>query len=362
MNPTGREAPDRFSFEDRLLRRGSFFKMICGAGNEDPVEVYKLSLVYTLAGAAGLDVSANVDVVAAASAAVEHAVQLAGERGLSGVIRPFVTVSVGMPGDPHVRKARILKGPCTECNACIPVCPADAIPASLEIIQTRCIGCGACGVACQDDAIGYSHNTIEVGQVLRACLAAGAENIELHAAIADHDASLKEWESITHLLTDGFVSVCLDRGYLSNHDLRRRIEMMLDHAPGRMIVQADGIPMSGGQDDFNTTLQAVATADIVRKMRLPVHILLSGGTNAKTIALARACGVEYAGVSIGTFARHLVYDIINDPAFPNDDLLDRAVARARRLIATCEPIEPDARPEPPMEGDSSHLAADSVQA
>ena len=32
-----------------------------------------------------------------------------------------------------------------------------------------------------------------------------------------------------------------------------------------MIIQADGYPMSGGEDDYNTTLQAVATADVINK-------------------------------------------------------------------------------------------------
>jgi len=241
-----------------------------------------------------------------------------------------------MPGDPHVRKARILQEACTQCNACIPVCPTEAIPTSLVVIESRCIGCGACAVACQDDAVGYAHQEIETERVLQACLAAGAENIELHAAVRDHEPVLKEWELITHLVPTHFVSVCLDRRYLSNHELQTRIERMLEHAPERMIVQADGIPMSGGRDDYNTTLQAVATADIVAKTKLPVYLLLSGGTNGKTGELARACGVPFAGISIGTFARHLIYEFINHPAFPQEGLLEAAVERAKALVVTCQ--------------------------
>ena len=61
---------------------------------------------------------------------------------------------------------------------------------------------------------------------------------------------------------------------------------MVEICPDRMIVQADGIPMGGGDDDYRTTLQAVACADIVDKFSLPVHILLSGGTNSKSIQLS----------------------------------------------------------------------------
>ena len=33
----------------------------------------------------------------------------------------------------------------------------------------------------------------------------------------------------------------------------------------KLIIQADGYPMSGGENDFNSTLQAVACADVINK-------------------------------------------------------------------------------------------------
>ena len=326
---------DRFKTQEIILKSGKFFKFICGAGNEDPEEVYKLSLVYTLAGTKGIDISATVEIVQSTVSAIDHAEKLLDHFKVRDYVRPYITVSVGMAGDHHVRKANIISHKCTECNACIPVCPTEAIPDLLVIQESRCIGCGACGVACQDDAIGYNHKQIEIEAVLTKCVEAGVENIELHAAVPDHDTTVKEWGLINKILSDGFVSVCLDRGYLSNHELKKRIEFLLDVSPNRLIVQADGIPMSGGKDDYNTTLQAIATADIVAKFNLPVHILLSGGTNSKSIALSKMSGVPYAGVSIGTFARHLIYDYINDPRFPDMDVLKPAVEKARQLVSTC---------------------------
>ncbi len=337
MKPTGEKSnettQERFELQREILKRGHFFKLICGAGNEDPEEVYKLTLTYALAGALGVDLSARKDVVRAANKALRDAEELAPSFGIREFIRPYLTVSVGMPGDHHVRKAEILAENCTECNACIPVCPTEAIPSELVVIESRCIGCGACMAACQDDAVTYHHKEIETERVLRECIAEGAENIELHAAVIDHTSSLQEWELVARVLPQGFLSVCLDRGYLSNLELKRRIEMMLAVAPDRMIVQADGIPMSGGKDDFNTTLQAIATADIVAKTKLPVFILLSGGTNSKTAELSQSCGIPYAGASLGTFARHLVYKFINDPEFPRQDILKQAVATARELVS-----------------------------
>ena len=198
-----------------------------------------------------------------------------------------------------------------------------------------CIGCGACGVACQDDAIGYSHKQIEIESILSECINEGVENIELHASVIDDEPVLHEWSIVNKINTEGFNSVCIDRGYLSNHALKIRIEKMLDLCDDRMIVQADGIPMSGGIDDFRTTLQAVACADIVDKFSLPVHILLSGGTNSQSIKLSQNCDVPFAGVSIGTYARHLVYEYINDQNFPEREILNLAVNKAKSLVDTC---------------------------
>ena len=334
MNHIGKRKK-RFQDQKLLMEKGELFKLICGAGNEDVNEVYKLCFVYTLAGTNAIDMSANIDVVSSAIRGINDAEDLIKNFGIKKYIRPFLTVSIGMPGDHHVRKAKIITDKCTECDACIPVCPTDAIPDLLEIIESRCIGCSACGVACQDDAIGYNHKEIAIESVLRSCVDLGVENIELHASVVDDDPVLHEWEIVNKINPHGFNSVCIDRNYLSNHALETRIEKMLKLCPNRMIVQADGIPMSGGEDDFRTTLQAIACADIIDKFSYPVYILLSGGTNSQSIELSKKCGVPNAGVSIGTFARHLIYEEINNKKFPEEHILRKAVLKAKKLVNTC---------------------------
>ena len=292
----------------------SYFKLVCGAGNEDEEEVRRLAAIYTLAGCKGLDVSATPSVVKACREGITFAEKVAPALGREIAYRPFIKVSVGMPGDHHVRKA-FIKDNCVSCDKCIPVCPTDAIPTSLEIIREKCIGCGACEVACPPkiSAIGYEHDKKNLSELLPACLEAGAENIELHAAVMDDELILEEWETVSQAQPDHIISLCLDRLNLSNSHLIKRVRAAHEIAGDRLLVQADGVPMGGTGDDYNTTLQAVAIADILNKdlkkkdkkfRDLP--ILLSGGTNSKTVALARLCDVDFCGVAIGTHARNIV--------------------------------------------------------
>ena len=62
----------------------------------------------------------------------------------------------------------------------------------------------------------------------------------------------------------------------------RFIKMLKNSCNNIFMVQADGAPMSGGSDDYRTTLQAVAMADIVDKANITPYIFISGGTNSKT--------------------------------------------------------------------------------
>ena len=109
---------NRYQELKNILREGRYFKVVCGAGNEDPDEVFRLCAVYTLAGALGIDLSANVAVVEAGMAGVDLAYEIAPSLGIAIETRPFINVSVGLKGDPHVRKASIDDYKCTECGSC----------------------------------------------------------------------------------------------------------------------------------------------------------------------------------------------------------------------------------------------------
>jgi 4-hydroxy 2-oxovalerate aldolase len=342
---------ERFDQMASLLSKGKYFKLVCGAGNEDAEEVKRLSILYTLAGAKGLDISANVEVVKACMEGVDFAFNLANEFNINLKIRPFIMVSVGMPGDHHVRKSYINLDTCLQCDLCIPVCPTDAIPDSLVVIKDKCIGCGNCSAICpKPDIIHYEHNERGLRKLLPECLKAGAEQIELHAAVADDESIMEEWKMVSEVCTDGHISMCLDRLHLSNFAFEKRIEKAKEIAKERLIIQSDGYPMSGGEDNYNTTLQAIATADVLNKkfnMKLrkrtntliykksnEVNQLLSGGTNSLTTILANQAGVRFQGSSIGTFARQIVKDVVDSDNFYDTKNIKKGYLIAKELVFT----------------------------
>lgn len=313
-----------------ILAKRKCFKLVCGAGNEDPVEVEKLVAVYAKAGANYFDLSAREDVV------------LAAKRGLDRVIPKnrqdeyFLNVSVGIAGDPHVRKASIDKDECQACGACEPVCLQKAIQNennNYSIIEERCIGCGACEKVCPSKAISFIYKNKDLKEVLPPLIDLGINSIELHAVTDNEEDAYSHWQTINNLFR-GSLSLCLDRSHLGDIQFIGRIKRFIS---GRedftTIIQADGAPMSGSDDNYNTTLQAIATADIVQKAELPVWLLLSGGTNSKTTEMARLFGVHAHGVAIGSFARKIIKQYIEEENFfENKEIFNKAYFTAKELV------------------------------
>ena len=304
------------------------FKLVCGAGNEDVESVKRLVYVYSSAGCKLFDISARKEILAAAKEGAE----LAGAKGVK------YCVSIGIKGDRHISKADIDSEKCACCGICVEVCPNDAIlnKKSPEINTTRCIGCKKCFYRCPNRAINMKEKDIDASEILPYMVKNGVDFLELH--IMGHDKSdlEKKWK-IVNDCNPKFASICIDRENFGNKECLDRIrEMISVRDPFTTIVQADGIPMSGGDDSFKTTLQAVAMAEIVQNANLPVYIMLSGGTNSKTAALAKQCGINYWGIAIGSWARKIVKEYVKQPDFwDNKDAQTKAIEKAKSLIITC---------------------------
>lgn len=324
---------NRFELLNDIFSTRCLFKVVCGAGNEDPVEVMRLSQIYTLAGAEMIDISANETIVHACLEGIQRAFDMSPSLGISLKHRPFINVSVGLKGDPHVRKAVIDPDVCIECGQCRTACEQQAIDETFTVVAKRCIGCGYCEKNCPANAVSFNHTRVDFTELLPKLLSSGVDNLELHATIADDTSVYEDWRLLNTLAPNNFISLCIDRTNLSNTHYMDRVRKAYAIAGERTIIQADGDPMSGGSDDFNTTLPAISAAEVTAKSGVPVKILASGGTNSKTKELADLCGVKIHGVSIGTYARKLVRHLTAREDFDSSpECLKQAVEIAQRLV------------------------------
>ena len=308
-----------------LLENKKFFKLVCGAGNEDAEDVKRLVYTYAKAGCKCFDLSASKDILDTA----KEGVKLASAQDVT------YCVSVGIKGDPHISKAKVNYSDCIKCGNCARNCPNDAVYPPNIIDEKKCIGCGTCAKKCPAQAIKMYEKDVNVKNILPQLVQEGAGMLELHIMGHDRQDLERKWEVINEC-NPALASICIDRQNFGNKEVLDRIrEMIKSRKPYTTIVQADGIPMSGGDDSYKTTLQAVAMAEIIQNANLPVYITVSGGTNSKTMELAHMCNIYPNGVAIGSWARKIVKPYLSMPDFwENNDAQEKAVKLAKELITS----------------------------
>jgi Pyruvate/2-oxoacid:ferredoxin oxidoreductase delta subunit len=311
--------------KDLLINR-KCFKLVCGAGNEDADEVKKLVAIYSKAGCNFFDVCAKSEIVDAAKEGLEFAGNLP-ER--------FLCVSVGIDGDPHITKANIDYEKCIACGLCKGKCIHDAISEStkIEIITDRCLGCGVCAKNCPQQAINMVSKLIDYKEVLPELIKKNIDCIEFHAISEDENDVDEKWAQINEMF-DGMLCISLDRSSLGDIKLKERVNRLISiRKPYTTIIQADGVAMSGNNDEYGTTLQAVATAQLFQNAKMPVYIMMSGGTNTKSTELAKLCGVKPNCLAVGSYARKIIKQYLQmDDLFENETAMNEAVKIAKSLI------------------------------
>ena len=303
------------------------FKLVCGAGNEDCESVKRLVYVYASAGCKLFDLSARKEILESA----KEGAKLAGMNDVQ------YCVSIGIKGDKHITKAKINSSKCIKCSNCYRNCPNDAIYDSIIIDEKKCIGCSICEKKCPTGAISMEEKDVNYREILPYMVKNGVEFLELHIMGHDKEDLARKWQVINECKPK-FASICIDRENFGNKEVLERIKDMISvRETYTTIVQADGVPMSGGSDDYKTTLQAVAMAEVIQNADLPVYIMLSGGTNSKTAELAKMCGINYWGIAIGSWARKIVKQYtLKEDFWEDKNAQEKAIMVARGLIESCK--------------------------
>ena len=224
---------------------------------------------------------------------------------------------------------------CINCGTCKNICQHDAIiiNKNIDIKKERCLGCGQCAKICPQKAIKMESQLIEYKKVLPQLIEKGIDCIEFHAITEDENDVDEKWAQINEMF-DGILCISLDRSELGDRKLKERVARMTKHRPPfSTIIQADGIAMSGNDDEFGTTLQAVATAQLFQNSEIPVYIMMSGGTNTKSTTLAKLCGVHPHCLAVGSYARKIVKKYLAEKdILTNQNQLNKAVEIAKNLI------------------------------
>ena len=296
----------------KYLEEKKVFKLICGANNENYDEITRLVSVYSNAGVRFFDINASKLAINAA------------KRGLKND-NSFICVSVGTKNDPHMTKCKINSN-CVSCGECTAVCPQNAISDN-KIIEKNCIGCKKCLNSCKFGAIETYQKELQIDKILEEIKE--ADCIEFHIVTDDKKEIFDKWRYLVENY-DGYLSIALNRSLFSDKDVLEILSTMVNMASEKyLMIQADGKSMSGGVNDYNSTLQAVATADTIIKLGFNLPIIISGGTNSKSIELASVCSVDIAGVAMGTYARNIVREYL--------DLSDEinALEAAKNLVLSC---------------------------
>ena len=311
-----------------LLDKKQCFKLVCGAGNEDAEEVERLVTIYSKAGCPFFDVCAKPEIVDAAKRGLERA-GIKEDR--------YLCVSVGIDGDPHITKAVIDQDKCVKCGKCKSICPHDAIIEldKYKVKKARCLGCTQCAKQCPKQAIEMVTQLQDYKEILPTLVVKGLDCIEFHAITEDELDVDDKWQQIMDHF-DGMLCISIDRSALGDIKLKERVERMLSkRKPYTTIIQADGIAMSGSNDEFGTTLQSVATAQLFQNADMPAYIMMSGGTNTKSTELAKMCGVRPNCLAVGSYARKIIKDyLVMDDLFENEQAMNEAVKIAKNLIDT----------------------------
>lgn len=303
----------------KLLEGKKGFKLICGAGNENLEEVEKLVAIYAKAGCSFFDLCAGEDVLKSAQKGLDFSIPKEEQK------KYYFCVSVGTENDPHFKKARINPEKCKRCEQCIKICPQGAINQYFKVVEKKCIGCLKCQKVCKHEAIlTTTHHSPLTSHLSLSC-------IELH--VSDVSDAERNWDYLCKNF-DGMLSICIGRGKLSDEQILSLVKRLVEkREPYTTIIQADGSPMSGGEDDFKTTLQAVATGELIQSANLPVYLTLSGGTNSKTAELSTLCGVDFHGVAVGSYARKIVKKYIEREDFwTNKAIFEEASKIAASLM------------------------------
>lgn len=313
------------------LRAGTWFKLICGAANQDVVAIRNLAAVFALAGADCIDVSADPAVLRAARCGVAAAAEVAAALGVPEP-RPWLMASVQDGADDlHFRKA-VIDGSCPpDCDRpCERVCPADAFQlgddSTWRVLAERCYGCGRCLPVCPYDLLSAAQQPVSAKTIRR--LLPLVDALEIHTR-PGHLAQFRAlWAELGEGASEHLRMLAVSTPQLGagmGAEMAAMEAVLATTASDRLLRmwQLDGRPMSGDVGAGATVPAVELAAHVTRARPLPFgdgrfFVSVAGGTNDRTVDVLRSRGLRAAGapplvhgVAYGSYARKRVGRVLS---------------------------------------------------
>lgn len=276
-----------------FLNSKNCFKLILGANNHDIDAIRHIVKIYHNAGCKFFDISSDAEIFDVVCRQTNNTA--------------FICISIGVEDDPHFYKCKIDKSRCIKCEKCIGVCPQNAINNEYDIIENKCIGCKKCVDICYSDAI----DTYKKQKKWDFELLKNADCVEFHISTKNKYEIFSKWETLIKNYK-GIISICIGRKYFSGQEMIGILGDLIKSCNNYIIIQADENPMSGGKDDYHSSLQAIACADVIINTYRDIPVFISGGMNSHSAKLAKMFDVDVTGVSVGTYARKLIQSVSSE--------------------------------------------------
>ncbi len=310
------------------LRKGHWFKLICGASFQHLPAIRTLALVYAIAGADCVDVAADPAIISTAREAFAIAQTLFPEAHRRGYTptTPWLMVSLNDGEDPHFRKAEFCATNCpSNCpRPCEKVCPAQAITFSDRysgVIDDLCYGCGRCVPICPIEQISTRSYIYTPEIISPLLLQSGIDAIEIHTQVGRFDDFARVWNSIAPWVDQlKLIAIsCPDDAHLI--DYLQTLHDLISPLPCALIWQTDGRPMSGDIGN-GATRACIKLGQKVLNANLPGFVQLAGGTNRSTVSKLNSLNLlhngystdesrKISGIAYGSYARSLLLPILN---------------------------------------------------
>lgn len=297
-------------------------KIILGANNQNPKRIKKILKVYAFAGVRVFDVGADKKIIKKTKKVLEKIC----------INEDFhICASITLSDDVHRKTAHINQDKCIKCKKCFKKCPHKAISSKVQVDEKSCIGCGVCVEICPKNAIKLKDNSKTFEEQFAEIPTKMVNYIEIHTN--GKNSNLIGCFEFLKNNFDGEVGICISSSQTPQEKIEIIEKVKQIIAPKKLIVQADGSSMSGFDNKEETTQKALEECKNFQNIA-DIILIASGGTNGKTMKLAKQQGLKLDGVALGTYARLLIKDYVLSGK--SKSKLQPAVEAAKNLIKELE--------------------------